>query len=55
MTAVKFKEYSLWCVYKKDRFPLRYFRLGWMRVSVDKFALPQNRRTIIVRLVINLL
>ena len=40
---------------KKDRFPLRYFRLGWMRVSVDKFALPQNRRTIIVRLVINLL
>ena len=40
---------------KKDRFPLRNFRLGWMRVSVDKFALPQNRRTIIVRLVINLL
>ena len=40
---------------KKDRFPLRNFRLGWMRVSVDKFALPQNSRTIIVRLVINLL
>lgn len=40
---------------KKDRFPLGNFRLGWMRVSVDKFALPQNRRTIIVRLVINLL
>ena len=40
---------------KKDRFPLRNFRLGWMRVSVDKFALPQNSRIIIVRLVINLL
>lgn len=40
---------------KKGKFPLRDFRLGWMRVSVDKFALPQNRRTIIVRLVINLL